>query len=257
MESTAVRVVDWIDGAVNLRDFGGYPTEDGRRVRSAVLFRSGATGAISRAGLARVADELRIRTVIDLRSEKERQRSLSPFEEHGIDVVHEPLDPGSGISPGAPSASLLARMAQGKLDWVELYWSLIQRNGDRFARIIDLLGRPGTLPVLIHCTGGRDRTGVTVALIQAALGISAANIAEDYALSSPLLELAPVAEFERLFGSFDIPREEIVRAMVTRPDTMHALFARVRGVYGDVDGLLRAIGLDREALDRLRAAVCA
>jgi hypothetical protein len=66
-----------------------------------------------------------------------------------------------------------------------------------------------------------------------------------------------VAEFERLFGSFDIPREEIVRAMVTRPDTMHALFDRVRGVYGDVDGLLRAIGLDREALDRLRAAACA
>jgi hypothetical protein len=148
-------------------------------------------------------------------------------------------------------------MAQGELDWVELYWSLIQRNGDRFARIIDLLGRPGTLPVLIHCTGGRDRTGVTVALIQAAVGVSAANIAEDYALSSPLLELAPVSEFERLFGSFDIPREEIVRAMVTRPDTMHALFARVRGVYGDVDGLLRAIGLDGEALDRLRAAACA
>ena len=116
MELTSRRVVDWIDGAVNLRDFGDYPTSDGRRVRSGLLFQSGSTHGISSVGLARVAGELGIRTVIDLRSERERQRGTSVFEEHGINLVNEPLDPGNGISPGTPSAALLQRIKQRFVD---------------------------------------------------------------------------------------------------------------------------------------------
>jgi protein-tyrosine phosphatase len=255
MEATFARVLDWIDGAVNLRDFGGYPTDNGRRVGSGLLFRSGTTTGIPASGLTRIADELGIRTVIDLRTDRERRHGLSPFEEHGIDVVHEPLDPGNGVNPGAPSARLLSRMAPGDFDWVELYWSLLQHNGERFARILDLLGRPATLPVLIHCTGGRDRTGVTVALIQAALGVGDDDIAEDYALSSVLLERAPpVSEFERLFDKLGISREDMLRAMVTRPEIMYALLHRIRHVYTDVRVLLRMFGVESDGVDRLRAA---
>lgn len=55
MNLSSLRVVDWIEGAVNLRDFGGYPTSEGRQVRSGILFRSGSTHAIASAGLARAA----------------------------------------------------------------------------------------------------------------------------------------------------------------------------------------------------------
>jgi protein-tyrosine phosphatase len=83
--------------------------------------------------------------------------------------------------------------------------------------------------VLVHCAGGRDRTGVTVALIQAALGVGDVDIAADYALSSQLLNLAaPRPEFERLFARMDIPREKVVRAMTTRTETMLALLDRIR-----------------------------
>jgi protein-tyrosine phosphatase len=147
-------------------------------------------------------------------------------------------------------------MAAGEFDWVELYWSLLRQNGERFARILELLGRAGALPALVHCTGGRDRTGVTAALILAALGVDDEDIAEDYALSSVLLELAPISEFARLFGTLDVPREQVVRAMVTRPETMLALFDRIRGVYGDVDGLLRQIGVESDVVNRLKLAAC-
>jgi protein-tyrosine phosphatase len=256
MESTSLRVVDWIVGAVNLRDFGGYLTDDGRRVRTGLLYRSGTTHGIGSAGLTRIANDLGIRQVIDLRSERERTAGQSPFEDHGVRVAHEPLLPGNGIDPGAPPRALIQRMAQGEFDWVELYWSLIQHNGERFARILDLLGQTAGLPALVHCTGDRDRTGVTVALIQAALGINDEDIAEDYALSSVLLELAPVSELERLFGGIDIPREDLVRAMVTRPQTMYALFDRIRGVYGDIHNLFRDLGITPDVIDRLRSSAC-
>ncbi len=250
-------MVDWIEGAVNLRDFGGYRTEDGRRLRSGLLFRSGNTCGISSAGLARVAADLGVRTVIDLRSDRERQRESSAFGEHGVRVVHEPLDPGNGIAPGAPPALLVRSIILGEFDWVDLYWSLIRHNGPRFARILDLLGQPGALPVLIHCAGGRDRTGVTVALIQAAIRVSDDDVAEDYALSSTLLERAPASEFKRLLGGLQMSRDEFARAMVTRRETMFGLLDRIRGVYGNVHVLLETCGAGAAVIDRLRAATCA
>src|SRR5690349_17446093 len=172
------RVVDWIDGAINLRDFGGYATEDGGEVRAGVLYRSGNTCDISPDGLAHLARRLGIRTVVDLRTDGERRRARSHFEPHGIRSVHEALDTGAGIDPTLPLDVLVRSMATGTFDWVELYWNVLHLNIERFARILTLLAEPGALPVLVHCAGGRDRTGVTAALIQATLGVRRADIAD-------------------------------------------------------------------------------
>jgi protein-tyrosine phosphatase len=270
------RVVDWIDGAINLRDFGGYPTTHGRMVRSGVLFRSGSTHGIATEGLARLAEELRIRSVIDLRSERERTNGSSAFEQHGIDVVHEHLDTGFGDTmpnPGGGTGgdvasheptvdqrdAVVRSMALGEFDWGQMYWTLLHRNPEHFARILAVVADADRLPVLVHCAGGRDRTGVTVALIQAAVGVVDDAIAEDFALSSQLMELgAPAPEFERLFGGVsDVPRERIVEAMATRPETMHALLARIRDKYGSVSGLLQWLGVSDAAIGDLRATLLA
>jgi protein-tyrosine phosphatase len=249
------RVVDWIDGALNLRDFGGYPTADGALVRTGLLYRSGTTHGISSAGLARLADELGVRTVIDLRAHSERSRWLSPFADHGIATVHEPLDPGAGIDPATPPVEMIRRMALGEFDWIGMYWSMLTLNGERFKRIFELLSQPGTLPVLVHCAGGRDRTGVTVALIQAALDVREQDIAADFALSSQLLAMSgPRPEFERVFAELTLPREEILRAMETLPETMLALFEQIRREHGSVQGLLRSLGVGDETLAAIRAA---
>ena len=145
-------------------------------------------------------------------------------------------------------------MADGTFDWTETYWNVLRSNMERFARMLSLLTQPAVLPVLVHCAGGRDRTGVTVALIQAAIGVRVEDIADDYALSSQLLALgAPRPEFDRLFGGIDdIPREEIVRAMTTRSSTMHALFDRINLEYGSVEGLLDELGVSTELRAELR-----
>jgi len=249
------RVVDWIDGAVNMRDFGGYPTDDGRVVRTGVLYRSGNTHEISADGLAHLAVHLGIRTVVDLRSAGERSHAKSEFEAHGVRNVHEPLATGVGVDPAVPLESLTRRMAEGSFDWAEMYWNLLRFNMERFGRILSLLAEPNALPVLVHCAGGRDRTGVTVALIQAALGVRREHIADDFALSSQLLALgAPRPEFDRLFGKItDIPREDIVRAMTTRPETMRALLARIDEQYGSIEVLLELLEVSPEVREVLRA----
>lgn len=165
------RVVDSIEGAVNLRDFGGYPTEDGRRVRTGVLYRSGDTHGLSAEGHSHLAVQLGIRTVIDLRNAEERAEGLSAFEAHGIATVHEPLRSSDGASSPIPRDQVMRSVALGTFDWAEVYWSMLHLNADRFRRILELIAQPDALPVLIHCAGGRDRTGVTAALVLFALGV--------------------------------------------------------------------------------------
>jgi protein-tyrosine phosphatase len=252
------RVIDWIPGALNLRDFGGYATTAGGKLQNGLLFRSGATHGIATEGLAQIAKELRVRTVIDLRSPGERKRWLSPFESHGITCFHLPLDPGlgMGMESGAPPLAVTRAMALGLFDWGQLYWSLLALNGQQFARIFEVLSEPRRLPVLVHCAGGRDRTGVTVALIQAALSVADDDIASDYALSSEMIgRAAPRPEFERLFGEVAIPREEIARAMTTRPEVMLDLLARVRTEHGGVRALLNTWGIADEVLERIEHAI--
>ncbi len=117
-------------------------------------------------------------------------------------------------------------MATCEFDWVEMYWSLLLLNGDRFKRMLEVLAHPGSLPALVHCTGGRDRSGVTVALVQAAIGVREDAIAADFARSSEMLASAGGrTEFERLFSTIELPREDILRAMTT-PARDHARLVR-------------------------------
>lgn len=248
------RVIDGIAGTVNLRDFGGYPTEAAGRVREGLLFRSGRTHQLDAQGVAALAVRTGIRTVIDLRSASERSGGLSAFEQHGIQMVHENL--GTGFDPATPAREKLLAMASGSFDWAELYWDLATRNQAGLVRIFGLLASPGALPVLIHCQGGRDRTGVTVALILGALGVAEDDIATDYALSSELLRRSlAAADHERLFEGIGIPMDEVQRALATVPETMHAFFARIRMTHGSVPGYLRAIGVSAAVLGDLQAAL--
>ena len=252
MQLTQPRVIDWIEGAVNFRDFGGYPTQDGRMVRQGVLYRSGNTHGISAEGVATVAEKLGIRNVIDLRGDQERARGLTAFEDHGIRTIHEPLDTGLGGDPSVPSDEWIRQMAMGTFDWPSMYWTMLDLSRSSICRILDVLA-DGT-PALIHCAGGRDRTGVTVAMVQAALGVDVSDIASDYALSSQLLNLGgPRPDFDRLFGGLDLPRDEIVKNMATLPSTVYDLFERIDAAHGDIDGLMCALGVEEETLLKLRA----
>jgi protein-tyrosine phosphatase len=120
------RIVDWIPGTANLRDFGGYTTLTGGRVRMSLLYRSGFTHGIPNHGLAELAQDLGIRTVIDLRTEGERKRGLSDFEAHGLRPVHEPLLTSLATDEELAPSQLARRILQGGFDWLVLYRSILE-----------------------------------------------------------------------------------------------------------------------------------
>ena len=243
-----------VPGSINMRDFGGYPTVDGGCLRTGVLFRSGTTHELGPAGIAQLVQQVGIRSMVDLRSDSERSRGLTDFVAYGIAAVHEPLATGLAGNPTAPRYDWIRRMALGELDWVETFWRILHLNGERMVDIVSHVSRAESLPVLIHCTSGRDRTGLTVALLQAALGVSVDDIASEYALSDVLRDAAggPRSHLEQVFVDAEVPPEQVQQALSTRPETMRRLLARIDEEYAGVEAMLRTFGCAQEVLERLR-----
>ncbi len=227
-----------VSGAANFRDVGDLPAGDGR-TRAGVLFRSGNLVAVDDEGI----DALRalgIRRVIDLRDETEVTHAPSRFDDLPIEVQHEPLFLGSVDSFFARDVSL-----------DELYASIVDESADRVVAVVRGILR--AQPVLVHCTVGKDRTGVTVAIALAAAGVDRDAVVADYARTEALLppeRNAAVLRAIRAFHPENVHAEAL--ATLSPAPVMRTLLARLDREYGSPAGYLRAHGLSDDELRRLR-----
>jgi protein-tyrosine phosphatase len=222
-----------LEGTHNFRDVGGYPTRDGGITRERVLFRSDALHDLDDDGRTRL-DELDVRTVVDLRTDDER--AARPDAVGGRTLVEHPifLEVGPDIGPR---------------NLPEVYDLMLDRYGDRLAGAVRALAAPGALPAVVHCTAGKDRTGVVVGLVLAAVGVPDEIVAADYAATA--LFLTP-AFIEVLVGA---SQETEAAMMRSEAAFMTALLTRVETEHGGAAAYLRAHGVTDEELLRLRSAL--
>jgi len=236
------RVIE-LDGCLNFRDLGGYPTADGRRLCWRRLYRSDALHLLTPADVARLRDELHVGDVIDLRSGAEvRAEGQGPLAAESIRFHHLPLYDSDHVR--RDSVGAFHNLA-------DRYVLLAEFAREVIGRIIRLLAEaPG--PVVYHCAAGKDRTGVVSAVILGLLGVRDEVIVADYAATRQNLD----AIIDRLMAM------EGYRTMLAAlpPDTMHAepatmisLLERVRERYGSMRGYAHAAGVTEETLTRLEA----
>jgi len=227
-----------VSGAMNFRDTGGLPAGAGR-TRSGILFRSGNLARVDDAGRASLG-ALGIRRVIDLRDEQEVTSAPSLVDGLGIEVQRVPLFLGS-----------VASFFDEDLSLAEMYRRILD---DSSTGVVDVVrGIVTDQPVLVHCTVGKDRTGVTVALTLAAAGVDADAVVADYARSESLL---PENRNKRVLSALRSmhPRAVHLEELATRspvPVIRDAL-ARVEEMYGSAGDYLRAHGLGDDEIVELR-----
>lgn len=171
-----------LDGADNFRDLGGYRTADERFVRWGVLFRSNDLADFTDADLDYLS-EVDIRLQCDLRSDIEREKRpnrvlLTPVPE----ILEYPI-PQAGMNPSEIQEAIrTGTMAEFDIRQIMLstYRSFPIEHRDLWARIFSRLQDPNSLPFLVHCTAGKDRTGFISALVLLALGVPEQTVYEDY-----------------------------------------------------------------------------
>jgi protein-tyrosine phosphatase len=249
-----------LDGADNFRDLGGYETSDGRRVAWGRIYRSGHLGRLTPNDVAAI-ERLGIRLVCDLRASSERAEMASRLPTSDPpDVIWLPVD-FPALEPGLVRRRLLGRhFGPGALAETVLaaYRAYATDFVASFGGVLAALAEPRHVPALIHCNGGKDRTGFAAALVLLALEVPRATILEDYLLTNSLTRWTTRRRAWLVFLASRLsmrPRE--MRALLeAREPYLEAAFATMEAQHGTIDAYLRAaLGVTDDVRARLQAAL--
>lgn len=226
-----------VPGLHNFRDLGGLPTRDGRRTVRGVLFRGDAPEPDLAHGVARLR-ELGVRTVVDLREPHERAERPNPLAAEAA-VAYHAIDLIAGLRDGW--SELAAERPLGAL-----YVRALERAGPAFVRAVDALVA-GEGARVVHCSAGKDRTGMVAALVLDVVGVPRSVVVRDYVATARYA--API--FERLRARArkrgDVAALE--RLLSSDAVDIEAFLTALHDVHGGAGTYLTRHGL---AADRLR-----
>ena len=239
------------DGCLNVRDLGGLPTAYGGQTRRGAIVRADSVRLLSDDGWRGLVDH-GVQTVIDLRGDHEREED--PPAELPVEVVHVPfLEAGDAeweeIAAALETANELAPDdATANRDAYLIFLEHFKGNVAASVRAVAHAPEGG---VVIHCVGGKDRTGLLTAFLLHLAGVDEAAISEDFALSEERLRERHEGWFEAAESEEELQR--LQRIAQTPPQSMLGVFAELERRYGGVEAYLRDAGVSDDELELVRA----
>lgn len=227
-----------IPGVANVRDVGGIPVGTSR-VRSGRLLRSGQLAHLTPEGEALLRE--RVHHVIDLRDDAEVQREPSALRE--VPTTRLPLFLGS-----------VGSFFDQDMDLAGMYQHLVDDCSSRLVDAVRIIAAGES--TLVHCTVGKDRTGVTVALALSAVGADREAVVTDYALTaSQLPEERNRAVTQYLRAHLPDARNAVQLATESPAPVMAALLEGIDERYGSVAAYLLDKGMTDAELTALAEAL--
>ncbi|WP_158586824.1 tyrosine-protein phosphatase [Aurantiacibacter zhengii] len=249
-----------LEGAGNFRDFGGYPAGEGLRVKRGLLFRSNRLSRLTAGDIATL-EATGITTIFDLRASREREADPTAWQSLKLSVHTWPpghkrrlVDMAQEYPPDAEGARALMQ---------DFYAQMPRVMSHAFADIIRRIAA-GAAPCVIHCSAGKDRTGVAVALVLTTLGVPREIVLDDYAMTDRIAASEDDVARSLFVGrdggerAHDAMRarfspEAIAMMRSARPGQLDAALAAIDRNYGSFDAFLASIGVDRDVAAMLRA----
>lgn len=246
MTALPERHLAW-DGCLNVRDLGGHPTEDGGETRFGAVVRADSIRQLSEEGWAQLTG-YGVSRIVDLRMDAERAED-DPSEETPVEVLHLPFfHEDDEVFREVDAASLSAPdYATATRD---VYLIFLEQFRENVAAAVKAVARAPEGAVVVHCAGGKDRTGLVTALLLKLAGVSDEDIAEDYALSEERLK--PRHDRWLAEAETEAERERLRRILVTPAESMLGVLHELERRYGSVEGYLRAGGLTDEDIEHIR-----
>lgn len=255
------RVIE-LDGATNFRDIGNYQTIDGKTVKPGLIYRSAKLSELSDNDLKTVA-ALNIQTIADLRTTQERSqepdRWASDAQVNVIETEYDFGDIAKYFKPGLTGDQAEAMMAN-------LYRTMPDQQQHNYSEMFRALAHDdGAL--LMHCSAGKDRTGIASALVLTALGVPEETVMQDYLKSREFIKAiqqqshsakkeqgAEKSADQSMEFFKKLPPEAINALMDVRPVYLNAAFAAMKEKYGSVEGYItEGLGMSEADLIAMRA----
>lgn len=243
-----------LGGAVNFRDLGGLRTSGNLCVKRGLAFRS---DHLSRLTVEdhRILQGLQFKVVCDLRTIREQQRAPDFLPPDGsIRLLSFPVH-ADGFDP----ATAMERLRAGDDAWlsldffIRLYKTYLADFGPVWGRVFSLIASAGNLPLVFHCTGGKDRTGICAALLLKTLGVSEEHILLDHVRSNACNARRLESIYSK-FAALGIRPEKASLFLQAHIEPLVAMLEHLDKSYGTIEDYLQGqAGMDRAAISALRS----
>lgn len=234
-----------------MRDLGGHRTQDGGETKYGAVVRADSIRQLTDDGWGAAVD-YGVRTVVDLRMDVELE--ADPPADLPVDVVHVPFfqdrdeEAFAEVEAAAEAAPDYAAATR------EVYLVFLEQFRENVAAAVAAVARAPQGAVVVHCVGGKDRTGLVTALLLHLAGVDDEQIAADYALSEQRLQ--PRHEAWLAEAGTEAERERIRRIAATPAESMLGVLEELTRRYGSIEAFLGAGGVTDEDLrlarERLR-----
>jgi protein-tyrosine phosphatase len=241
------RRLNW-EGCLNVRDLGGHPTEDGGQTRMGAIVRADSVRRLTEAGWEALV-AYGIRTIVDLRQTWELAED--PPAEVPVDVVHVSFFEDVSLEE---QMALAARWLEAPDDVSAVrsgYVDMLERHATNVAAAISVVAGAPDGGVLVHCFGGKDRTGLVAALLLRLAGVPIADIAADYGLSAENLRPSWTKWVDD--AGDDAERELRRRLSASPAEAMAQVLESLEREHGSVRRYLLDAGVSEADLDRAAA----
>lgn len=237
-----------LDGLVNVRDLGGIRVRDGRVIRSRQVIRGDNPRNLTEQGQRDLSEVVGPAVMVDLRIQIELDREGYTVVHDPVRVVHLPMLPQAGVNQDQIDAGAADNL-------VDDYLRQIDVNAPSIIEALRLIADPRNRPVFVHCTAGKDRTGIVIAMLLSILGAEDEVIVADYHVTSR--NMAPVVE--RIRSAQVFKDNGLAEApdwiFASEPETMREFLSGMRSAYGSAERWALDRGLSAEEIDRLRATL--
>ena len=233
------------EGCFNFRDIGGYRNQEGKTIKKGLYFRTGRQDRMTKKDLDQLSD-LHISTQIDLRKPDEvLDQGRGPLESMGANYINIAVIPEGGsdqLSKLVGDTGISGKRYLGYLEFGPTSW----------LRLFGILANQENLPVVLHCTAGKDRTGVSTAFLLSVLDVNRDVIEADYLLTN--LDTERQADFiESTVGYPDgYDRESMINAAGVPQDAMKDFLDGVECKWGSPVEYLKKIGVTAEQMEMVR-----
>jgi len=245
-----------VEGIHNFRDLGGLPSIP---IRPAYIYRSATPARITPAGLE-AFKSLGVTTIYDLRSRPELSNDhgfngneKAVVEIEGVKRVFAPVFAETDYSPAAIALRFDHYASGDGHGFVRAYREILKHAPPSYTTILEHIRDRPDEPFLIHCTAGKDRTGVLAAIILSLAGAPDEEIAKEYQLTEVGLGEWKRIMTERLTPMLGGDRERADRMVGASEESMLASLDMMRETYGGPEAYVREIlGFGEEDVERIR-----
>jgi protein-tyrosine phosphatase len=256
-----------LKGTTNTRDIGGYQTSDLSTVRGGQIIRSDKLSKLTAKDFQKL-EEIGLKTVIDLRTNKEHDESPTVWKgDNPPQFFHFPVGDANNEWFTAQRKMMKRNRfteEQSLAHMVEGYRMIAAEGTSSYQQLMEVVLDESNWPVLIHCNAGKDRSGVGIALILEAMGVDRETIMDEYLLTNEISRIEDKAVFLSKQSksssrssrfSKGTPASAWLPIVGVRAEMLEAFYASVDEKYGSMDAYLTELGVDQDARLALAASL--